>query len=251
VLGVALQTAGLDPAMTAIEHFEVQGSLYGVSRATTMAHATSLIEKFGLTPYATRQVAQFSVGLQRRLVLALALLHDPPVIIMDEPTAGLDPQSRRMVWDLLDRLRQEGRAIIFSTQLLEEAGLLAQRIYVISGGRVVAQGTPAELRTAYGELTVRVQVVGLLDPVEQLLATVLPGLGEARRDNDSLVYTTGHDNDTAARLVSVLNDAAVEYLQVTIGRPSLEDAFVTLTGAEGGAEPLLSLVPSGGVCRCG
>jgi ABC-2 type transport system ATP-binding protein len=251
VLGVALQTSGLDPAMTGLEHFEVQGALYGMDRGEAGARTKALIEHFGLTPYANRQVAQFSGGLQRRLVLAVALLHDPPVIVLDEPTAGLDPQSRRMVWDLLDRLRQADRTIIFSTQMLEEADMLAQRIYVISDGKVVAQGAPAELRQAYGELTVRVRVTGSLEAAEQSLTRALPGLGDPRRDGDGLVFTTDHESPDAGRVVSVLTEAGIGYLEVTFGRPSLEDAFVRLTGATVRVEPLLAMGSTGGVlCRC-
>jgi ABC-2 type transport system ATP-binding protein len=251
VLGVALQTSGLDPAMTALEHFEVQGALYGMSRSETATCTKSLIETFGLTPYAGRQIAQFSVGLQRRLVLALAMIHDPAVIVLDEPTAGLDPQSRRMVWEMLGQLQQQGRTIIFSTQLLEEADTLAQRIYVIADGRVVAQGSPAELRQTYGELSIRVRVAGPLDAAADALAAKLPSLAEPRRDGDSLVYLAAQESPEAALVAGTLTDAGIDYLEVSIGRPSLEDAFVRLTGEAVRVEPLVSMGSSGGpLCRC-
>lgn len=251
VLGVALQTSGLDPAMTALEHFQVQAALYGVPRAMAASRTRSLIEMFGLTPYADRQAAQFSVGLQRRLVLALSLLHDPPVLILDEPTAGLDPQSRRMVWELLGSLREEGRTIIFSTQLLEEADVLAQRLYVISDGQVVAEGTPSQLRKEYGERVLRVHVAGSLDPAAEVLAAQLPGLGSPRRAGDSLVFAVTGDGADAERVAPVLTRAGIDYLEVSFGRPSLEDAFVRLTGESVRVEPLLTMGSMGGpLCRC-
>lgn len=251
VLGVALQTSGLDPAMTANEHFEVQGALYGMGRRLTADCAAGLLEMFGLDAYADRQVAQFSVGLQRRLVLALSMLHDPSVIILDEPTAGLDPQSRRMVWKLMEQARHEGRTILFSTQLLEEADVLAQRLYVIDGGRVVAEGPPSELRESYGELTLRVRVSGALDEAAALLAAGLPGLGTARQDGDCLVFSAVSSGEEAGRVAAVLGDSGVELLEVSVGRPSLEDAFVRLTGSAIRPEPLVTAGGGGGtICRC-
>lgn len=251
VLGVALQTSGLDPGMTAREHFETQAALYGVRRDVAATCTTMLLDLFGLTAYINRQVAQFSIGLQRRLALALALLHDPPVIILDEPTAGLDPQSRRMVWDLLERLRSDGHTIIFSTQLLEEADLLAQRLYVIADGRVIAEGPPSELRKAYGELTIKIRVPGPLEDVAKLLAAKMPHLGEGRAETDCLVFTTTHGSRAPEQVMAVLEAGGVEFLEVSVGRPSLEDAFVRLTGSMMRPEPLLGMGSMGGpLCRC-
>jgi ABC-2 type transport system ATP-binding protein len=250
VLGVALQTSGLDPAMTGLEHFEVQGALYGLSRTVAAQRTKTLIETFGLTPYANRQASQYSIGLQRRLVLALALVHEPQVLVLDEPTAGLDPQSRRMVWEMLEQLREQGRTIIFSTQLLEEADMLAQRIYVISDGQVVAEGSPAQLRRTFGEQSIRVRVPGSLDPAEAALAG-LPMLGDPRRDGDSLVYTVGDANPDVTAVATRLAEAGIDHLEIAVGRPSLEDAFVKLTGEGVRVEPLLTMGSNGGpLCRC-
>ncbi|HET6212137.1 MAG TPA: ABC transporter ATP-binding protein [Micromonosporaceae bacterium] len=251
VLGVALQTSGLDPAMTAAEHFETQAALYGVPRTVAASCSATLLGLFGLEAYANRQISQFSVGLQRRLVLALAMVHDPPVIILDEPTAGLDPQSRHVVWDLLEKLRAEGRTIIFSTQMLEEADLLAQRLYVVAEGRVVAEGTPSQLRKAYGELTIRVRVSGSLDEAAELIAAGRPQLAAARRETDCLVYSTTHDSGDAEAIMAVIGGSPLELLELSVGRPSLEDAFMRLTGTAIRPEPLLSVGAGGPLCRCG
>jgi ABC-2 type transport system ATP-binding protein len=249
ILGVALQTSGLDPAMTGREHFQTQAALYGLPAATAAESTANLLRLFGLQPYADRQVAQYSGGLQRRLVLALALVHDPSVIILDEPTAGLDPQSRRMVWDLLARLRQEGRTILFSTQLLEEADILAQRLYVVNDGVVVAEGPPAQLREAYGELSVKVRLPGALDSTAEMLAAKLPQLAPPRRHSDCLVFATTRGSGDAERILALLEDTGTEYLELTVGRPSLEDAFVHLTGASVRPEPLLTVAGSTHACK--
>ncbi|GAA2622474.1 ABC transporter ATP-binding protein [Streptomyces vastus] len=250
-VGVALQSTGLDPSMTAREHFEVQAALYGVPKETATECASALLAALGLGEYVDRQVVHFSIGLQRRLVLALALVHDPQVIVFDEPTAGLDPQSRRLMWELLERLRSEGRTIVFSTQILEEADVLAQRVYVIDSGRVVAQGPPAELRKAYGEHTLRVRIAGSLDRAQELIAAKLPELGEGRKDSDALVFTSTESRPDADGLMKVLEEADVELLELSVGRPSLEDAFVRLTGSAVRTEPLINANASGGpLCRC-
>ena len=251
LVGVALQSTALDESMTAREHFEVQAALYGMPRDLGVKCADALLEMFGLTAYVDRQVRHFSVGLQRRLTLALALVHDPPVIVSDEPTAGLDPQSRRFLWNLMEAARQEGRTILFSTQLLEEADMLAQRLYVVDGGQIVAQGPPAELRKAYGEHTVRVRVAGQLDEAAKLIAAELPEFGDGRQDNDALVFTSVGQRPDTSRLIEVLDRGDVDLLEVSVGRPSLEDAFVRLTGSSIRTEPLVNLGQTGGLqCRC-
>lgn len=251
VLGVGLQTSGLDPTMTAREHLEIQAALYRMRRDLATANAVRLLNQLGLMPYVDRRVGQFSIGLQRRLVLALALIHDPQVVILDEPTAGLDPQSRRVVWNLLEQYRRDGRTILFSTQLLEEADLLAQRLYVISDGRVIAQGPPAQLREAYGTLAIRVRIAGTPDDVVGILAEKLPDLGKPRIDVDHLVYDTSDGPGDTARITAVLDEYGVDFLELSVGRPSLEDAFVRLTGSAIRPEPLLDNGEGGGtLCRC-
>lgn len=251
VLGVALQTSGLDPAMTGGEHFRVQAALYRMPGQLAHRRTELLLEAFGLQPYVDRPVAQFSVGLQRRLVVALSLLHDPAVILLDEPTAGLDPQSRRMVWNLLNDLRSEGRTIVFSTQLLEEADMLAQRMYVIADGGVVAHGTPPDLRQQYGELTVKVRIDGPVQQAAQLLSARLPHLPQSRLEGEVLVISGVQGDQQAQQVMSVLTDARLAVVEFSLARPSLEEAFVTLTGSVVRPEPVLTTGgPGVALCRC-
>jgi|GEM_PF-383980 len=251
LVGVALQSTGLDPSMTAREHMRAQAALYEVSRRDADQRGAYLLETLGLSPYVDRQVVHFSVGLQRRLVLALALVHDPSVIVFDEPTAGLDPQSRRLMWDLLEQLRDEGRTVVFSTQILEEADVLASRVYVIDGGKVVAAGAPAELRRRYGEQVLRVRVAERIDAAAELLTTQLPELGVPRRDAGALVFDAGGGDAPLQKAADLLAVAGVEVLEISLGRPSLEEAFVQLTGRAVRSEPLVNSSMSGGaLCRC-
>ena len=148
LLGIALQDVGLDPLMTVAEHFEVQTALAAMRLGEVEARILKLTADFSLEPYLERPAGACSGGTQRRVALALALLGDPEVVIFDEPTAGLDPRARHAVWRIVEELRREGRAVLFSTQYLEEADQLSNRLYLIDQGRVVASGQPADLKAA-------------------------------------------------------------------------------------------------------
>lgn len=250
-VGVALQSSGLDPSMTGAEHVQVQGALYGMTPEAAEACGRELLEIFGLTPYRDRAVANYSIGLQRRLSLALSMVHDPSTIILDEPTAGLDPQSRRLTWDLMQQLSDQGRTILFSTQILEEADLLADRVYVISGGRVVDSGTPAELRSRYGHRVVRMRPVRSRDDLEAWATTTFPGQVDVSLGPDSVaVVPTGADL-TAAQILTQAAAAETVVAEASIGSPTLEDAFVGLVGATLHTEPLQGEVQNRGIgCRC-
>lgn len=252
VLGVALQTAGLDPAMTASEHFDVQAALYGVPRVDAEARKRELLETFKLTEYGRRPVSDYSVGLQRRLVVALSLLHDPMVVIMDEPTAGLDPQTKRTVWGLLEKLRDQGRTIMFSTQMLEEADGLADRIYVLVDGRIVAEGTPAEIRKQYGELAIRIRTTVPAAELAELLTPMVADRLRVVDDETVLIEATEAGSDEVERLMARLRHADIPVIELVLARPSLEDAFVELTGSVVREEPAASngrgLLAS--LCRC-
>src|SRR3954467_1358149 len=147
-IGVALQEAALDLLMTGRELMELQATLHGIPRRTVAARAADLIERVGLSQAAERRVGTYSGGMRRRLDLAMALIHAPEVLFLDEPTTGLDPTSRITLWDEVRRLRDEGTTVFLTTQYLEEADQLADRVGIISGGRIVAEGTPAALKAA-------------------------------------------------------------------------------------------------------
>src|SRR5881396_1787212 len=154
-IGAALQEAALDNFLTGREHFELQGGLHGLSKAERAARGEELLERVGLTEAADRKVGGYSGGMKRRLDLALALVHRPSVLFLDEPTTGLDPQSRSALWTEVGRLaKDEGVTVFLTTQYLEEADVLADRVGIIDHGRLVAEGTPDALKAEIGRPTV-------------------------------------------------------------------------------------------------
>src|SRR3712207_6476421 len=149
-IGVALQEAALDQLMTGRELMELQATLHGIAAADVRARADDLIRRVGLTEAKDRRVGTYSGGMRRRLDLAMALIHQPEVLFLDEPTTGLDPVSRLTLWEEVRRLRDEGTTVFLTTQYLEEADQLADRVGIISSGKIVAEGTPAELKAQVG-----------------------------------------------------------------------------------------------------
>src|SRR5438445_10290897 len=153
-VGAAPQEVALDPHLTGREHLRLQSSLHGWNRSDGGRRGAELLERVGLLGAADRKVATYSGGMKRRLDLALALVHRPRVLFLDEPTTGLDPQSRAALWDEVRRLAREGATVFLTTQYLEEADVLADRVGIIDRGRIVAEGTPAELKAAIGRPSV-------------------------------------------------------------------------------------------------
>src|SRR6478752_6905442 len=150
-IGAALQEAALDPNLTARDHMRLQGALHGMSKADRTRRGNELIERVGLSDAADRKVGGYSGGMKRRLDLALALVHSPRVLFLDEPTTGLDPQSRADLWEEVSRLaREDGVTVMLTTQYLEEADALAERVGIIDQGRIVAEGTPEALKAEVG-----------------------------------------------------------------------------------------------------
>jgi ABC-2 type transport system ATP-binding protein len=237
LLGVALQDAGLDPLMTGREHFEIQGALYRVPPSLARRRANKLLERFGLTAYADSPAGMYSGGTQRRLALALALVHDPPVVIFDEPTVGLDPRSRRDVWALINGFREERRVVVFSTQYLEEADLLCDRVYLVDGGSVVAQGSPAELKRTVGNRRLRVRVTTPPTVALEALRHDLPHL-DGTVEADHLVFTLEGTTDLAADILRVATARGLGIDEIELGQPSLDDVFMHYTGKVLEPEPL-------------
>ncbi|MBA2476860.1 MAG: ATP-binding cassette domain-containing protein [Actinobacteria bacterium] len=155
VIGAALQEAALDPFLTGRDHMKLQGALHGLRRAEREARGEELLARIGLSEAGDRKVKAYSGGMKRRLDLALALVHRPRVLFLDEPTTGLDPQSRSALWQEVGRLaKEEGVTVFLTTQYLEEADVLADRVGIIDHGRIVAEGTPAELKAQIGRPSV-------------------------------------------------------------------------------------------------
>ncbi|HEU0024761.1 MAG TPA: ATP-binding cassette domain-containing protein [Thermoleophilaceae bacterium] len=229
-IGAALQEAALDPFLTGREHMRLQTALHGLPRAERASRGDQLLARVGLTQAADRKVGGYSGGMKRRLDLALALVHHPRILFLDEPTTGLDPQSRSALWAEVQRLASDdGVTVFLTTQYLEEADVLADRIAIIDQGRIVAQGTPEELKAEIGRPSVEVVPV---EPGELgRMKEVLSRFGEAvsASPKGAGVRLSGGDAQLAD-VVRALDaeDIRVEHLQ--LHAPTLDDVFLAKTG---------------------
>ncbi|WP_241004408.1 ATP-binding cassette domain-containing protein [Conexibacter sp. SYSU D00693] len=237
-IGVALQEAALDGLMTGRELLELQATLHGVPRAEVRERGADLIRRVGLEQAQDRRVGTYSGGMRRRLDLAMALIHRPQVLFLDEPTTGLDPVSRLTLWDEVRRLRDEGTTVFLTTQYLEEADQLADRVGIISSGRIVAEGTPEALKDEVGCDHVDVTLV---DPADLDRARdVLASIGAHRPPGEGAhVSVEARDGAAAvAPIVRLLDEAGIAVAGLDVVEPTLDDVFVQKTGRhlEGAAE---------------
>jgi ABC-2 type transport system ATP-binding protein len=229
-IGVALQDAAIDPLMTGRELLRLQAILHAIPKKEAEARGATLLETVGLTGAADRRVGTYSGGMRRRLDLALALLHEPRVLFLDEPTTGLDPNSRVAIWDEVRKLNREfGTTVFLTTQYMEEADRLAGRIAIIDAGRIVAEGTPAELKARVGDPTLTVTVAAGQDKI-QAEAVLLP-FGEPVSDGETTVALrlAGGAGDVAS-VVRALDDAHIEVESLELHMPTLDDVFQIATG---------------------
>jgi ABC-2 type transport system ATP-binding protein len=228
-IGVALQDAAIDPLMTGNELLHLQAILHGLGGKVAKERCGELLERVGLTAAGDRRVGQYSGGMRRRLDLALALIHRPAVLFLDEPTTGLDPTSRIAVWEEVRTLNREGTTVFLTTQYLEEADQLAGRIAIIDGGRIVREGDPGTLKARVGDPTLRIEVS---DPaMTEIAFRVLATFGETRparagRLAIGLRGGAGH----LAEVVRALDDQGVPVAHVELDSPSLDDVFAEATG---------------------
>src|SRR5947209_8233297 len=206
-IGAALQEAALDPILTGREHLLLQATLQGIPKAQRAQKAGALLGRVGLSEAADRRVGGYSGGMKRRLDLALALVHDPRILFLDEPTTGLDPQSRSALWEEVARLaHDEGMTVFLTTQYLEEADALADRVGIIDLGKIVAEGTPPQLKAEIGSPSVEVTPT---DPhTGDRLAQLLEGFGELRRNGRGSVTVQLPGGETElAEIVRILDRA--------------------------------------------
>ena len=239
-IGVALQEAALDPLMTGRELIRLQATLHGLPREQGRRRADALLERVDLVEAADRRVGTYSGGMQRRLDLAAALVHRPRVLFLDEPTTGLDPVSRRTIWDEVRELNDEGTTVFLTTQYLEEADQLADNVGIIDRGRIVAEGTPASLKAEIGLPHVQLQLEeGSVADAEAVCAKVgrlLPPI-----DGRTVSVEVEHGAADIPRVVRALDEAGVEVASLELVHPTLDDVFVAKTGyhlkeaEEGGA----------------
>ncbi|KAA0233961.1 MAG: Vitamin B12 import ATP-binding protein BtuD [Acidimicrobiales bacterium] len=237
VIGVALQDAAIDPLMTGKELLRLQATLHGIPRRLAARRAKDLLERVGLTEAAPRLVGQYSGGMRRRLDLALALMNEPDVLFLDEPTTGLDPMSRRNLWEEVRRLNREyGTTVFLTTQYLEEADQLANRIAIIDHGKIVREGDPAALKKSVGSPTLRVDVA---DEQQAIAEQTLQAFGEERPSRVGRV-SIGLEGgaERMADVVRALDEAGIVIEHMELDSPSLDDVFADATGRrlEGAAD---------------
>jgi ABC-2 type transport system ATP-binding protein len=237
-IGAALQEAALDQILTGREHLLLQATLQGIGRADRNRRADELLERVGLTEAANRRVGGYSGGMKRRLDLALALVHEPRILFLDEPTTGLDVQSRSALWEEVARLaHDEGITVFLTTQYLEEADVLADRVGIIDHGKIVAEGTPAQLKAEIGSPSVEVTPVD--SGQGDRLAELLDRFGTLRRNGrGSVTVQLPGGESQLAEVVRVLDQADLHVELLQLHQPSLDDVFLAKTGRklEGAAD---------------
>ncbi|HEU4944597.1 MAG TPA: ATP-binding cassette domain-containing protein [Solirubrobacterales bacterium] len=241
-IGVALQEAALDPLMTGRELIRLQATLQGLPSAAGKQRADDLLERVDLAGAADRRVGTYSGGMQRRLDLAAALVHEPRVLFLDEPTTGLDPVSRKTIWEEVRALNEDGTTVFLTTQYLEEADQLADNVAIIDSGRIVAEGTPDSLKTEIGNPHIQLQLAaGSIAEAEEVCARV----GKLLPPVDGRTVLVEVENGAAdiPRVVRALDEAGIAVESLELVRPTLDDVFVAKTGhhlekdEQGGAEP--------------
>jgi ABC-2 type transport system ATP-binding protein len=231
LIGVTGQYASVDENLTATENLWLFGRLQGMRSADARSTAVRLLEQFGLEEAAERPLSQFSGGMRRRLDLAASLITRPPLIFLDEPTTGLDPRTRGQMWDTIRELVAEGCTVLLTTQYLDEADQLADRIAVIDRGRKVAEGTPDELKASIGSSALQLQLAAgsdqtlACDVVHRVLGSEPVLTPESGRITAPLTVA-----DRAADVLIALREAAVAIASVSVDKPTLDEVFLAITG---------------------
>jgi len=229
-IGLAGQYAAVDENLTGFENLDMVGRLYGKRRAEARRRADELLDRFSLSEAGGRIAKTYSGGMRRRLDLAAALVADPPVLFLDEPTTGLDPRSRLELWETIEALVAEGTTVLLTTQYLDEADQLADRIAVIDHGRVIAEGTPSQLKAEVGSGALHVR---LHDPAQRQAAADLLSLrlgDEIHLEPDpAAISSRVAVPERVAPALAELGDAGIAVSEYALGQPSLDEVFLALT----------------------
>src|SRR4051812_8746744 len=229
-MGVALQEAGLDPRQTGGELLVLQGGLSGMSAQESAKRAEQLLELVELEDAADRRIKGYSGGMKRRLDLASALVHEPEVLFLDEPTTGLDPASRLTVWEEGRRINRDGTTVFLTTQYLEEADQLCDRLAIIDAGEIVAEGTPERLKAQMGHDVVTLALDGAEPEATRRAIGELPGLERVVAEPDQLALYVEDGAGSIAEIVRRLDREGAQVGAISVSRPTLDDVFLRATG---------------------
>lgn len=231
VIGLTGQSAAVDELLTGRENLVMMGRLYHLKKDSARARAQELLEEFDLVEAAERPVKTYSGGMRRRLDLAVSLIATPPVIFLDEPTTGLDPRSRIAMWTIIEELKKNGATILLTTQYLEEADQLADKIVVIDGGKVIAEGTAKELKAKIGNDRLELTFAD-----NKAFKAAIKALGdvviEAIEEDCTLTVLIVDTNNDVRKTLDTLHDAKLKIESMAIHKPTLDDVFLSLTGKQ-------------------
>lgn len=244
IIGLAGQNAAVDENLTGRENLELVGRLYHISKSEAKARSNRLLSKFELTEFADRRVKTYSGGMRRRLDLAASLVGNPKILFLDEPTAGLDPRSRMALWSVIKELVKEGVTMLLTTQYLEEADHLADRMVILNRGKVIAEGTSDELKSRVGGSVLELRL-GEPRELEQAVKAI-SGLtnGGIQSNSESGIITIPVVDGTSILVSAIrrLDEAGVKVSGIELRKPTLDEAFLSITGEGGGRAGLKEAV---------
>ncbi|MBS4209103.1 ATP-binding cassette domain-containing protein [Bacillus sp. FJAT-50079] len=231
LIGITGQYASVDESLSATENLIIFSRLLGLGRTDARRKAAQLLEEFGLTEAAKRPLKHFSGGMRRRLDLAASLIAQPPLIFLDEPTTGLDPRTRNQMWDTIRRLVKEGSTVLLTTQYLQEADELADRIAVIDHGSVVAEGTVDELKASVGTSSLYLSMQNPQDihDARQIINRVLKAESSISSEGGRIIVPM-EDADRATDLLIALRESGIRLAELSVQKPTLDEVFLTITG---------------------
>jgi len=233
VIGVVPQSNTLDRSLSVWENLYFHGRFFGMSAKTARAEASRLLEQFRLSERGKEPVAALSGGMAQRLMVARAIMHRPATLFLDEPTAGLDPQSRLALWEILGELNEQGQTILLTTHYMEEADELCDRLAIIDHGHLLTLGTPTELKTATGADTiVTVTAQGDLDELAKVLAAEVPGAQDATRVEGTVLVEVRDQGGVLPIVFAVAERNGFHVSDVSVAEPTLETVFINLTGKD-------------------